>query len=408
MSYAQRTYRHRNPRGQEKEQQDPATTFFNKTGQNAIQTKKDDSFFQAKLSVNQPGDPLEQEADSMAGSVVNHTQGAAPAIQRKKINGIQRLASSKEDEKLDTNEARMKRDKDIQRKAEVPGQEEEKEGIQMQVDPDKEEKEEGMGTMQRKPDGAGGGGTAASSQVSSRVEQSSGTGKTLPAKTISEMASSFGLDFSHVTIHTDAEAVQLNRELGAQAFTHGSDIYFNAGKFNPDTSTGKFLLAHELTHVIQQSAGEDEQIQRMLPCPAHLNATDPVPAGWKPYYGNSAWFHCGFRGILEDRRPTPGDPMNECFYDHGGVLVDASHPYAGCGGTPDSYDSESQTWDHFWNDPGGVWQAGWDAFWESDRYFSDQRAQEEADCYRGCAQQPWYLQGFCYQGCGGGTMPGPM
>ncbi|MBA3532539.1 MAG: DUF4157 domain-containing protein, partial [Ardenticatenales bacterium] len=60
-----------------------------------------------------------------------------------------------------------------------------------------------------------------------------------------------------------SEAVQMNREVSAQAFTHGSDIYFGAGKFNPESASGKHLLAHELTHTIQQSGG-GIQTQRLL------------------------------------------------------------------------------------------------------------------------------------------------
>src|SRR5690606_1503130 len=53
--------------------------------------------------------------------------------------------------------------------------------------------------------------------------------------------------------HTDANAVQLSKDLGAQAFTHGNHIYFNQGKYNPDTSSGKHLLVHELAHTVQQT-----------------------------------------------------------------------------------------------------------------------------------------------------------
>ncbi|MGI9542139.1 MAG: eCIS core domain-containing protein, partial [Cyclobacteriaceae bacterium] len=50
----------------------------------------------------------------------------------------------------------------------------------------------------------------------------------------------------------DSEARELNQQLGAQAFTQGRDIYFNSDKYHPETASGKRLLAHELTHVIQQ------------------------------------------------------------------------------------------------------------------------------------------------------------
>jgi hypothetical protein len=59
----------------------------------------------------------------------------------------------------------------------------------------------------------------------------------------------FGADFSQVRVHTDSQAVQMNQAVGAQAFTHGSDIYFGAGK-SPGISD---LTAHELTHVVQQT-----------------------------------------------------------------------------------------------------------------------------------------------------------
>ena len=67
------------------------------------------------------------------------------------------------------------------------------------------------------------------------------------------MGNAFGKDFSNVRIHTDQAAVDMNRQLKSQAFTHGKDIYFNQGRFNPESKTGKQLLAHELTHVVQQN-----------------------------------------------------------------------------------------------------------------------------------------------------------
>jgi len=77
------------------------------------------------------------------------------------------------------------------------------------------------------------------------------------------MESAFGADFGGVRVHTGNEAVQMNRELRAQAFTHGSDIYFNAGKYEPASVAGQGLLAHELTHVVQQNSGlATKSIQR--------------------------------------------------------------------------------------------------------------------------------------------------
>jgi outer membrane protein OmpA-like peptidoglycan-associated protein len=66
----------------------------------------------------------------------------------------------------------------------------------------------------------------------------------------------FGIDFSAVRSHTDSDAAQMSRELNAEAFTYGRDIYFGAGRYSPGTLSGKRLMAHELTHVVQQQSIE--------------------------------------------------------------------------------------------------------------------------------------------------------
>jgi len=73
----------------------------------------------------------------------------------------------------------------------------------------------------------------------------------LDAGTRSNMEGRFGFDFANVSIHADSDAAELTRDLGANAVTIGSDVYFGAGKFAPQTSGGSRLLAHELTHVVQ-------------------------------------------------------------------------------------------------------------------------------------------------------------
>jgi hypothetical protein len=91
------------------------------------------------------------------------------------------------------------------------------------------------------------------------------------------MESGFGADFSGVHVHTDNNAAQMNQQLGARAFTHGSDIYFNQGEYQPATSTGDHLLAHELTHTVQQGAvGKESPVQKRIqkaPVPAAIAAT---------------------------------------------------------------------------------------------------------------------------------------
>jgi Domain of unknown function (DUF4157) len=83
---------------------------------------------------------------------------------------------------------------------------------------------------------------------------SSDGGSPLPESSRAFMESRFGHDFSKIRLHTGSEAAQLNRSISAEAFTHGQDIYLGEGNDNLESGRGKELLAHELTHTIQQSA----------------------------------------------------------------------------------------------------------------------------------------------------------
>jgi len=100
-------------------------------------------------------------------------------------------------------------------------------------------------------------GNQASGDLESRLNASKGGGSPLSENVRGFMEPRFGADFSGVRVHTGSEAVQINQELGAQAFTHGSDVYFGAGK-SPGNNE---LTAHELTHFVQQGAAPDTQQQ---------------------------------------------------------------------------------------------------------------------------------------------------
>jgi phage-related protein len=89
---------------------------------------------------------------------------------------------------------------------------------------------------------------------SSQLRSNKGSGSTLPDDTRTHMESAFGADFSGVRIHADSSAERMSESVQAQAFTHGNDIYFGAGQYSPQSAEGQKLLAHELTHTIQQGA----------------------------------------------------------------------------------------------------------------------------------------------------------
>ncbi|HZH72717.1 MAG TPA: DUF4157 domain-containing protein, partial [Mariniphaga sp.] len=90
----------------------------------------------------------------------------------------------------------------------------------------------------------------------SRLNGNQNDGSPLPPQLNRLMSHSFGTDFSHVRIHNNSNSYQMNRELQAKAFTNGSNIYFNQGNYNPWSREGQLLLAHELTHTIQQNLGQ--------------------------------------------------------------------------------------------------------------------------------------------------------
>lgn len=148
---------------------------------------------QAKLTVSAPNDVYEQEADKISDVV---TRAASFQVQR---------------------------------------QPEEEEELQMQL-------------AKSQP-------ATVSENLENRIKAAQGSGHSLPDVVQKPMGRAFGADFSGVRVHSDSEADALNRELSAKAFTTGGDIFFRQGEYSPGSEAGKRLLAHELTHVVQQSPG---------------------------------------------------------------------------------------------------------------------------------------------------------
>ena len=90
--------------------------------------------------------------------------------------------------------------------------------------------------------------------VSHEIESSMSSGSPLSADVRAFMEPRFGADFSGVRIHTGEHAAQLSENLNAHAFTVGNHVYFGKGQYQPEAPGGKELIAHELTHTIQQGA----------------------------------------------------------------------------------------------------------------------------------------------------------
>jgi hypothetical protein len=143
------------------------------------------------------------------------------------------------------------------------------EELQRQVADDEEER-----LLQAKA--AGGDGPLPTPEVGSGIDAAlAGSGQPLPVPVRAYFEPRFGHDFTQIRIHQGAAALESARMLNAKAFTCGRHIVFGEGQYAPETSTGRKLLAHELTHVVQQRRG-GPAVQRKI------QFTDPTPARQNP------------------------------------------------------------------------------------------------------------------------------
>lgn len=146
----------------------------------------------------------------------------------------------------------------------------EEENLQQKKEEDKQAKDD---EKQIQKSAAGDASPSDNSNLESKLNSSKGGGSPLSGKVKSEMESGIGADFSNVRIHNDSNAVQMNKQLGAQAFATGNNIYFNEGKYNPNSKDGKHLLAHELTHTVQQGAAIRKKAEPVSPAPEMIQGS---------------------------------------------------------------------------------------------------------------------------------------
>jgi hypothetical protein len=197
---------------------------------------------QTQLKIGKPGDKFEREADAMADRVM-----AMP----KNEFSIQRKCSSCEKEEL---QMKSLQGSNIQ----MQPLEEEEELLQPKLRLQPMEEEEEM--LQTK---VANGNATTSESISKTINLSKEKGSGLQTKSNQFMSNALGANFSSVRVHTGQNAAKMNQSLNARAFTYGNNIYFNKGEYNPESSMGKRLLAHELTHVVQQnSRGNTKMISR--------------------------------------------------------------------------------------------------------------------------------------------------
>ncbi len=196
---------------------------------------------QTKVTIGPPNDAYEQEADRVAAQVMSMAPPAAPNVQRQDL-------AEEEPESIQTKLLAETITPLVQRQEMLDAEEEPEEPVQAKFLQRDEQPEDEESSVQRKPI-ATVQSAADSSDLASQLQSRKGSGSPLAEDTRSFMESRFNTDFSHVRVHTDATAVQMNKDLSAQAFTHGSDVYFGTGKAPGQNE----LTAHELTHVVQQT-----------------------------------------------------------------------------------------------------------------------------------------------------------
>lgn len=275
------------------------------------------AFIQPKLDVGKPGDKYEVEADKAADQIVAKSNDAptpffpaVPSIQKNSEEEVQKqeaqeteiqqqpivdtitpgvqlkenfLLQKVEDEEIQKTEESAPEEGELQMSVEQEQvqessientvqtketshditptlsivQQTSNEDVQTKEEEEIQEKEEeGVQTLQKQASGDDGN---TSHPIENTLQSSKGGGSPLDTNTKGEMESGFGADFSGVRVHNDSAAVQMNQQLGSQAFANGSDIYFNEGNYNPGSDSGKHLLAHELTHTVQQGGADIQQ-----------------------------------------------------------------------------------------------------------------------------------------------------
>ena len=211
---------------------------------------KGEERLQAKLAISQPGDPYEREADQVADQVMRM---AAPSEFADTASSHQPQISRLHGPGTAL-APRVQREEVI----EAPLPEDEPEVIAAKSE--------------------AGSSPAVSPAAESRLGAMSGGGQPLPELARTFFEPRFGYDFGDVRVHAGSQAAESAASINALAFTLGRHVVFGAGQYAPDSPSGKRLLAHELTHVVQQD-GEETSVMRAPACNcAAIGARDPTAA----------------------------------------------------------------------------------------------------------------------------------
>ena len=213
---------------------------------------------EAPLQKQEDVQEMEEEPAQDKAEEGNAMKKEAPLQKQEDVQEMEKepaQAKAEEGKVMQKEAPLQKQEDDVQEMEEEPAQAKEEEG---NAQAKEEEALQGKGLLNNVSIG-----------MEKLLKDSKGKGSHLPEGVRNQMEASFGADFSEVRIHTGADAAAMSKNLGALAFAHEGDIYFNVGKFDVNSKKGQQLLAHELTHTIQQGAVEIETTEETTQAEAH-------------------------------------------------------------------------------------------------------------------------------------------
>ena len=256
-------------------------------GNPRVQQLLRERFLQPKLTVSQPGDILEQEADRLADQVLRMPEPAAD-IAATPAPSVQRVCAECRDE--------LKRhplEEDQQ-----PPQERAAPARALEISP----------------------------ELEIAIHTLAGRGQPLPDRVRAFMEPRFNTDFRAVRVHTDANAHALARAVNAQAFTVGPNIVFGAGHYAPQSERGRQLLAHELVHVVQQTHSTTFRSLQ----PGERNGSSSFLSAASPHVGD-----------FKNDQAVPSGFVQRAAIHKGNILDEGSCEHLACNSKYACEDSEA-------------------------------------------------------------------
>ena len=271
-----------------------------KYGNREVQRLISSGKIQAALKVSNPNDKHEKEADSVAEKVMRMENEEKKEEVQTKCKDCENKESIQTKPLVDSITPKIQKqeqeDEEMQAKHNSKIYRQEQEDEEMQAKSNSNKKSEVSGNIE--------------SQIRSAISG----GRELPKEINRKFAPKFGVDFSGVKIHNDSTANKLARSTNARAFTYRNHIFFSSGEYSPHTSNGKRLLAHELTHVVQQNKGKvsKSNIQRAVRISnVSLQVTQPPSVNPPTLNPPDVGFTSGWIRML-GRAQVNGSPTDNC------------------------------------------------------------------------------------------------